>query len=87
MVFVQGRVLLLASCSVYSLPLFMTALAVSKDSQVDVIFIDFSKAFDTVPHNFLIKELDGIGIGDPPFVFVPLYLSNHKQFVKLNGVS
>jgi len=50
-------------------------------------FTDFSKAFDTVPHNLLIKELDPIGIGDPLLSFVRSYLSNLKQFVKLNGVS
>jgi len=56
-------------------------------SQVDVILTDFSKAFDTVPHNLLISELNRIGIGDPLLSLFRSYLSNRKQFVKINGVS
>lgn len=32
--------------------------------QVDVIFMDFSKTFDTVDHGILFRELDTIGICD-----------------------
>jgi len=59
----------------------------SSGAQVDVIFTDFSKAFDTVPHNLLINELDRIDIGDPLLSLFRSYLSGRKQFVKLNGVS
>jgi len=59
----------------------------SNGAQVDIIFTDFSKAFDTVPHNLLINELDRIGIGDPLLSLFRSFLSNRKQFVKLNGVS
>jgi len=33
--------------------------------QVDVIYKDFSKAFDSIDHNTLIYVLDRLGIGDP----------------------
>ncbi|CAI6343324.1 unnamed protein product [Macrosiphum euphorbiae] len=56
-------------------------------AQIDIIFTDFSKAFDTVPHNLLINELDRIGIGDSLLSLFRSYLSNRKQFVKLNEVS
>ena len=45
---------------------FMTvndlALSVDNKSQTDMIIMDFSKAFDSVPHNRLLCKLDHYGI-------------------------
>ncbi|XP_050066213.1 uncharacterized protein LOC126555315 [Aphis gossypii] len=40
-------------------------VAFSARRQVDVVYTDFSKAFDSIDHNTLIYVLDRLGIGDP----------------------
>ena len=54
--------------------------------QVDVIFTDFSKAFDSVDHGLLINELESLGIGNPLLSWLRSYLSDRKQFVKIHNV-
>lgn len=49
--------------------------------QVDIVFTDFSKAYDRVNHNILINVLDKIGFGEP----LLSYLSHRRQFVLLFG--
>ena len=58
---------------------------IEKGGQVDVVFTDFKKAFDTVDHDLLINELDLLGIGDPLLSWLRSYLSNRQQFVKVNN--
>lgn len=55
-----------------------------KSSQVDVIFLDFRKAFDLVSHSKLIEKLRLINI--PCFIvnWVSAYLTNRKQFVSID---
>ena len=36
--------------------------------QVDIIFLDFKKAFDKVPHKRLLLKLEALGIGGGGFV-------------------
>ena len=45
------------------------------------IFIDFSKAFDTINHNILLKKLMHYGIRGPMLSLLGDYLSNRYQYV------
>ena len=50
------------------------------------IFLDFSKAFDTVDHVILLQKLYFYGIHDITLSWFENYLSNRKQYVKYNGI-
>ena len=51
------------------------------------IFIDLSKAFDTVDHNILISKLEHYGARGTSLRGFESYLSNRQQYVEFNGVS
>ena len=51
----------------------------------DVIFLDFAKAFDTVPHQRLLAKLESYGIEGDPLKWINAFLSNRTQVVKVNG--
>ena len=50
------------------------------------IFIDFSKAFDTVDHNLLLQKMKLYGIQGTANQWFHDYLSNRYQYVTYNGV-
>ena len=54
--------------------------------QTDVILLDFSKAFDSVPHGRLLAKLDFYGIRGKTLSWIKAFLSNRTQSVSVNGV-
>jgi len=55
---------------------------------VDIIYFDFKKAFDTVPHERLLYKVNQAGISGNIFKWIKDFLTNRKQRVKLqNAIS
>ena len=59
------------------------SLALNSHSNVDVIYTDFSKAFDCVVHSKLIVKLESYGISGRLLLWIQDFLSNRTQAVKI----
>jgi Reverse transcriptase (RNA-dependent DNA polymerase)/Endonuclease-reverse transcriptase len=79
--FMKGR-----SCA-SNLLTFLEKVTASLDNgeAVDVIYLDFAKAFDTVPHERLKKKLKAHGITGDLLKWIAAWLDGRKQRVCLNG--
>ena len=53
--------------------------------QIDVIYTDFEKAFDRVPHNRLISKLHSYNINVDIINWIKAYLENRVQRVRINS--
>ncbi len=52
---------------------------------VDLVFLDFSKAFDSVNHRFLIQKLEAYGINDNIVNWIESFLHESTFNVSING--
>jgi len=50
---------------------------------MDVVYVDFSKSFDTVPHSMLLEKLDAHG---RTLHWIKNWLNGQVQRVVVNGV-
>ena len=60
-------------------------MAVHSKKQVDMILLDFSKAFDKVHHEKLLFKLSQYGIGGETLQWIKSFLDNRTQSVVVNG--
>ena len=59
--------------------------AMDQQKQIDLILLDFSKAFDSVPHKRLLQKLSHYGIQGNLHQWIKAWLTQRKQRVILNN--
>ena len=59
--------------------------SLNNDDEVDVIYLDFAKAFDKVDHAVLLAKLGRYGIGGNALRWIKEFLLNRKQAVVVEG--
>ena len=60
--------------------------AVENRECVDIIYLDCSKAFDTVPHELLLYKLKSVGIEGQLWNWIKEFLTDRQQRVKVKGI-
>lgn len=58
-----------------------------KSRAIDILYLDFKKAFDKVPHKRLMEKVRGYGIIDEVGDWIEDWLTGRKQRVVINGSS
>jgi len=61
------------------------AKGIDNNQQIDAVLLDFSKAFDKVPHTRLLQKLDHFGIRGTFHIWIEDFLPSRTQQVVLKG--
>jgi hypothetical protein len=80
--FISGRSTLLQLLKV----LDIWTECLDRGSEVDVIFLDFQKAFDKVPHNRLLDKMKYYGFDGPILEWTRAFLKDRRQRVKIHDI-
>jgi len=80
--FMKGR-----SCSTKLISFYdQVTRLVDEGKAVDVIYLDFSKAFDTVPHSILLEKLAAHGLDGCTLRWIENWLNGQAQRLVVSGV-
>ena len=60
--------------------------ALDEGNTIDCIYMDFMKAFDTVPHRRLLSKLRSYGFTDSMVNWVEAFITGRTQYVRIDGV-
>jgi len=60
-------------------------IALNKHSKLDIIYLDYAKAFDSVVHSKLLAKLDCYGVDSMLLAWIRNFLTGHTQFVNIPG--
>ena len=60
--------------------------SLSKKDHIIALFMDLSKAFDTIDHNILLHKLYNYGIRGIVWSWIKSYISNRQQYVSIDDV-
>ena len=60
---------------------------IDDDKEIDVVFTDFSKAFDSVDHGILLRKLYSYGVCGKVLDLLKSYLMGRSQVVKINNAT
>jgi hypothetical protein len=60
-------------------------MALDNSQNIDIIYLDFQKAFDTVPHRRLMNKLESYGIMGSVYEWIKSFLTDRKQRVCVSG--
>lgn len=80
--FIKGRSCLTILLSFYS----RVYEAIDEGGSYDIVYLDFSKAFDRVPHKRLFIKIKNHGIGGTVLKWIESWISVRQQKVCVNGV-
>ena len=75
------------SCETQMITVHELAESLDNGRQVDMIILDFSRAFDRVPHQRLQKKLDHYGVRCQTYNWIRSFLTNRSQQVIVNGAT
>jgi ribonuclease P/MRP protein subunit RPP40 len=59
--------------------------AIKSKHGVDVVYLDFAKAFDSVVHSKLIVKLRSYGVSDLILRWIDAFLSHRSQYVRIDS--
>ena len=60
---------------------------IEEQGDIDVIYIDFAKAFDAAPHKRLMWKVKSYGFKGDLLNWIKSFLTNRRQRVKVGGIN
>ena len=74
------------SCLTNLISFYLVTILVDEGKALDIVYLDFSKAFDAVSHSILLGKLVACGLGRCTLHWVKNSLDGWAQKVVVNGV-
>ena len=61
------------------------SIMMEKGDPIDAVYLDFSKAFDSIPHRLLLRKLQSYGVTGRLLNWIKAFLTGRRQRVVVNG--